>query len=253
MLTPLHRLAGALLLLLGAFATPALAQSPPDRAVIEAIVKEYILKNPEIIQEALVELERRQKEAERLAIRKLTSDPKSPIYVSEHHTVIGNPDGDVTLVEFFDFNCGFCKRGLADIQKILDTDKKVRVILKEFPILAPGSREAAAVALALRSQFDREKLWKFHSTLLLVRGTIGRDQALGVAKDMGADMKKLEAGLDSPAIQAAFEESRLLADALGITGTPSYIVAEDVIIGARGYDVIAQRIANFRKCKKAEC
>lgn len=231
----------------------ATAPRAPDKAAIEAIIKEYLLKNPEIIQEALVELERRQKEAEQVAVRRITGDPKSPLYASANHTIVGNPNGDVTIVEFFDFNCGFCKRGLADVQKLLDADKNVRVILKEFPILAPGSREASVVALALRQQFDRDKLWRFHTTLMNTRGAIGKDQAFAVAKDLGADMKKLEADMGASSIQEALDETKMLADALGITGTPSYIVAEDVVIGARGYDALATRVANYRKCKKAEC
>ena len=236
---------------------PAMAQSRPaagpDRAMIESVIRDYLLKNPEIVQEALVELERRQKEAEQAAIAKITADPKSPLFASEHHTVVGNPNGDVTIVEFFDFNCGFCKRGLADIQKLMDTDKNVRVVLKEFPILAPGSRDAAVVALALRNQFDRTKLWTFHSTLLMQRGTIGKVQALAVAKDLGADLKKLETDMAAPDIAAALDETKLLADALNITGTPSYVVAGEVVIGARGYDVLATRVANYRKCKAATC
>jgi protein-disulfide isomerase len=234
--------------------SPAGAQEKPlDKAGVEAIVKDYILKNPEIIQEALVELERRQKEAEAAAVQRITKDPKSPLYTSEHHTVVGNPNGNVTLVEFFDYNCGYCKRGLADVQKLLDTDKNVRVILKEFPILAPGSRDASIVALALREQFSADKLWTFHAKLMNVRGAIGKEQALGVAKELGADMAKLEAASASPKIAAALEESKLLADALGINGTPSYVVANDLIIGARGYDLLAQHVGNFRKCQKAVC
>lgn len=243
----------AALLALPIFSAGAWAQNAADRPAIEAIIRDYLIKNPEIIQEALNELEKRQREAEQAALRRITADPMSPLYVSEHHTVIGNPEGDVTIVEFFDFNCGYCKRGLADLQKLLDSDKKVRIILKEFPILAPGSRDASAVALALRSQFDREKLWKFHTNLMLSRGSVGKEQALGVAKDLGADLGKLEAALTSPKIASAFEESRLLADALGITGTPSYVVAEELVVGARGYDALAMRVANYRKCKKAEC
>lgn len=232
---------------------PAQAQATPDKATIEAIVKDYLLKNPEVIQEAMVELERRQRDAEAQAVRRITADPKGPLYTSEHHTVVGNPNGDVTLVEFFDFNCGFCKKGLLDVQKVLDTDKNVRVILKEFPILSPGSRDASVVALALREQFDREKLWKFHVTLLNNRGAVAKEQALGVAKDMGADLKKLEIAMASPGIQLALEESKLLADALGVNGTPSYVVAEDLVVGARGYGELQKRIAAWRQCKKAEC
>lgn len=233
--------------------TPARAQGAPDKAAIEAIVKDYLLKNPEIIREAMVELERRQREDETKAVQRITSDPKSPLYTSEHHTVVGNPSGDVTLVEFFDFNCGFCKKGLADVQKVLDTDKNVRVILKEFPILSPGSRDASIVALALREQFSPDKLWKFHADLLNTRGSIGKEQALGVAKALGADLKKLAIAMESPRIQLALEESKLLADALSINGTPSYVVAEDLVVGARGYDTLAGHIASWRQCKKAVC
>lgn len=249
--------AGSFLLLASQGASFAQGTPPAaptlDRGAIESIVKEYLLKHPEVIQEAMVELERRQKEEEQKAIRRITADPQSPLYVSEHHTVVGNPNGDVTVVEFFDFNCGFCKRGLADIQKLLDTDKNVRVVIKEFPILSPGSRDAAIVALALRQQFDKDKLWKFHSNLLNARGNVGREQALAVAKDLGADLKKLEVAMASPAIPLALEESRGLADALGINGTPSYVVAEELIVGARGYDELAKRVQAWRQCKKAEC
>jgi protein-disulfide isomerase len=237
-------------------ALPSIAQqrpATPDRAAIETIIRDYLLKNPEIIQEALVELERRQKEAEAIAVKRITADPKSPLYTSEHHVLVGNPNGDVTIVEFFDFNCGFCKRGLADIEKIIETDKNVRLVLKQFPILAPGSREASVVALALRQQFDRDKQWRFHMGLMSQRGTVGRDQALAVAKDLGADMKKLELDMASPTIVAALDETKLLADALNISGTPSYVVAEDVVVGARGFEALKGRIENYRKCKKAEC
>ncbi|CAN1520925.1 DsbG Protein-disulfide isomerase [Rhabdaerophilaceae bacterium] len=241
-------------LLLGTLVLPAFGQQKPlDRAAIEAIIREYIVKNPEILQEAAVELERRQAEAQQVSVRKFTSDQKSPLYVSDHHAVVGNPKGDVTVVEFFDYNCGFCKRGLADVQRLLETDKNVRLILKDLPILSEGSREAAAVAFAVKKQLSPDAYWKFHLTLMAVRGNVGKETALGVAKDSGADMKKLEAELAKPGFDDAVEETKQIASALGISGTPSYVVAEDVVVGARGYDALASRIANFRKCKKAEC
>lgn len=257
---PLRRLAlgtliAALIAVLPVSLPAALAQGPgaASKAEIEAIVKEYLIKNPEIIQEALVELERRQREAEQAAVQKITADKTSPLYVSDHHTVVGNPKGDVTLVEFYDYNCGFCKRGLADIQRILDTDKHVRVVLKEYPILSPGSRDASMVGLALREQFDAGKLWSFHAKLMSQRGAVGKEQALGVARDLGADMGRLDRAMASPKIQAALEESQLLAQALGINGTPSYVVADEVVVGARGYDVLKDRIEAYRRCQKAVC
>lgn len=256
MARPLSRLAAAAFAL-GALVLPALAQQaqrPPfTRAEIEAIIREYIVKNPEVLQEAAVELERRQAEAQAEAMRKITADPKSPLYDSPHHMVVGNPRGDVTLVEFFDYNCGFCKRGLKDLVRLVETDKNLRIVLKDFPILSAGSRDASAVAYAYKKQATPDKYWKFHVTLMSLEGRIGKDEALGVLKDLGADMKKLEADLASQNFEPAFEEARSLANGLGITGTPSYVVAEDVVVGARGYDALASRIANYRKCKKAEC
>lgn len=234
-------------------AAPALAQSAPDRAAIEAIIKEYLIKHPEIIQEALAELDRRQRDEEAQALKKITGDFKGPLYVSSHHTVVGNPEGDVTLVEFFDFNCGYCKRGLADIEKLLATDKKLRVVLKEFPILSPGSRDAAMVALALREQFDRSKLWKFHADLLATRGQVGKEQARELAQKMGADMTKLDKDAQAPKIAAALEESQKLAEAIGINGTPTYIVAGEIVVGARGYEALAASIEAMRKCGKSTC
>jgi protein-disulfide isomerase len=237
-------------LVLGLLALPAIAQQKPNftREEIEAIIREYIVKNPEILQEAAVELERRQAEAQAEAVRSVVSNPKSALYESPHHMVIGNPKGDVTLVEFFDYNCGFCKRGLKDMMRLVESDKNLRIVLKDFPILSPGSRDAAAVAYAYKKQASPENYWKFHFTLMGLEGRIGKDEALGVVKDLGGDMKRLEADLAKSDFEAAFEETRSLAGPLGITGTPTYVV-----VGARGYDTLAARIANYRKCKKAEC
>lgn len=257
-MAPLTFRLAAASLALGLLAGPAFAQqSAPAKAFtreeIEAIIREYIVKNPEILQEAAVELERRQAEAQAASIRQVTADPKSPLYQSPHHTVIGNPNGDVTLVEFFDYNCGFCKRGLNDIKQLVETDKNLRVILKDLPILSEGSKDAAAIAYALKKQVTPETYWKFHLNLMGQQGRIGKEEALGVAKSLGADMKRLEADLAKPGFEDAVEETKMIAGALGINGTPSYVVAEDIVVGARGYEALASRIANYRKCKRAEC
>lgn len=250
----LPRLAAALMAL-GLFTLAAPAQQKPafTRAEIEAIIREYIVKNPEILQEAAVELERRQAEAQAEATRRVVSDPKSALYDSPNHMVVGNPKGDVTLVEFFDYNCGFCKRGLRDLIRLVESDRNLRVVLKDFPILSPGSRDAAAVAFAYKKQASPENYWKFHTKLMAYEGRVGKEEAMGVLKELGADLKRLEADLAKSDFDAAFEETRALAGPLGITGTPTYVVAEDVVVGARGYELLAARIASYRKCRKAEC
>ncbi len=131
---------------------PAAAQTAPfndaQRDAIRAIIKDYILKNPEIVQEALVELDKRQKESEQQSRLRITQDKTGPLFTARLDGIFGNPAGNVTIVEFFDYNCGFCKRALGDLQKIVAEDKNVRIITKDFPVLGSGSLEAATVALA---------------------------------------------------------------------------------------------------------
>jgi len=240
-----------------AFAPPAFAQAQPfndgQKAAIRDLVKDFILKNPEVLQEALVELDRRQKENEQQARLKITQDKAGPLFSAKHDVAFGNPKGDVTIVEFFDYNCGFCKRALGDLQKMVAEDKNVRVITKDFPVLGPGSLEAATVALAAKQQLSVEKLWSFHQKLLAVRGQVGRQQALDAAKEAGADMARLAKDIDSPNVRAAIDENIRIADTLGLTGTPSYVVGEDIVVGAVGYADLKARIDNIRKCGKNAC
>jgi autotransporter-associated beta strand protein len=246
------------LLVNGKLAAPALAQQGgPAKAFtreeIEAIIREYIVKNPEILHEVSAELEKRAATAQLEKSRAAVAQYSDAIFNSPRHVVVGNAKGDVTFVEFFDYNCGFCKRGLNDIRQLVETDKNLRVILKDLPILSEGSKEAAAIAYALKKQVKPETYWKFHLALMGQQGRIGRAEALGVAKDVGADMKRLEADLAKPGFEDAVEETKMIAGALGINGTPSYVVAEDIVVGARGYEALATRIANYRKCRRADC
>jgi protein-disulfide isomerase len=234
-------------------ATPPASLSETQKGEVRDLIKDYLLRNPEIIQEALVELDRRQKESERQARLKIIADKDSPLFKAERHLVLGNPNGDVTLVEFFDYNCGYCKRAVGDLQKLLDTDKNLRIILKDFPVLGPGSIEAAAVSLALRDQLKTDKMWSFHTKLLLSRGQIGRQQAMDVAKEYGADLARLQRDMDKPEVRAAIGQSVQLADALGLTGTPSYVLGDDVVVGAVGFDELKTRIEMIRKCGRSTC
>ncbi len=130
-------------------------------------------------------------------------------------------------------------------------DKNVRVITKDFPVLGQGSVEAATVALAAKQQLSVEKLWGFHQKLLSVRGQIGRQQALDAAKEVGADMARLQRDMESPAVRAAIEENVQIADLLGLTGTPSYVIGDEIVVGAVGYADLKARVDNVRKCGKA--
>jgi protein-disulfide isomerase len=236
---------------------PAQAQTAPftdaQKSALNEIIRDYLLKNPEVVQEALIELDRRQKEGEQGARLKITQDKTNPLFTAKHNVSFGNPAGDVTIVEFFDYNCGFCKRGLADLQKIVAEDKNVRIITKDFPVLGPDSVEAAKIAVAIKQQLTPDKLWGFHQKLMSVRGKIGKQNALDAAKEAGADMARLAKDTEGAEVRAAIEQNVQIADALGLTGTPSYVVGEDIVVGAVGFADLKARIDNIRKCGKSVC
>ncbi|MGL5113706.1 MAG: DsbA family protein [Beijerinckiaceae bacterium] len=246
--------------LAGIALTPSFAQQAPaggfsdaQKAAINAMIRDYLLKNPEVIQEAMTELDRRQKEAEREARAKLVTDKTSPLFTAKHNVPFGNPKGDVTIVEFFDYNCGFCRRSLADLQKFVAEDKNIRIITKDFPVLGPESVEAATVAMAARLQLSPEKMLAFHTKLLSNRGKVGKQQGLDAAKEAGADMARLQKDMEGAEVGQAIEQNVQLADALGLSGTPSYIVGDDVVVGAVGFTELKSRVDNVRKCGKAAC
>jgi protein-disulfide isomerase len=220
------------------------------------IVRDYLVSNPEVLRDAMVELDRREK-AEQAAAREKVLDDNGTLLSSSHQGVVGNPNGKVTLVEFFDYNCGYCKKALDDLAKLMKEDPNLRIVLKDFPVLGPGSVEAAQVASALRNQFSGDKFWAYHQKLLTTRGQIGKAQALAVAKDMGADMGKLDRDMASPEVKTGIQETMQLADKLNLTGTPSWVVGREVVIGAVGYDELKGKIGgvatNLAKCGKAVC
>jgi len=167
--------------------------------------------------------------------------------------VVGNPDGDVTLVEFFDYNCGFCKRAVSDMSRLLKDDAKLRVVMRDFPVLGQESLEASRIALAAKQQLTGERAFDYHRRLMAVKGRVGKEQAEAVAREMGLDMKRLAKDADSPAVVEALKESRELGDKLGLTGTPSFIIGDTIIPGAVGHDAMAEAIKSVRQCGKASC
>jgi protein-disulfide isomerase len=227
--------------------------SPDQKTAIEAIVKDYLMQNPEVLRDAMVELDRRTKAAEAEAQRTITADPASKLYASAAQGVVGNPNGTTTLVEFFDYNCGYCKHALGDVAKLMSADPNLKVVLKDYPILTQGSVEAAQVASAVRNQFQGDKFWEFHRKLLSTRGPVGKDQALDVARELGADMDKLTKDLSDPAIQAGIDETLQMAQSLNLSGTPSFVVGQDVVVGAVGFEQLKTKVDNAHKCGKSVC
>ena len=237
-----------------AVASPARAElSAAQRTEIEGVIKDYLMKNPDVIREVLVEMERKQKADEESARTKAVTDLAPTLFNSGRQAVMGNPNGKITLVEFFDYNCGYCKKALDDIAKLVKAEPELRLVVKDFPVLGPGSVEAAEVATALRNQIKGDKYWQYHTKLLMTRGQIGKAQALAVAKEMGADMDRLAKDTASPETRASLQEVMMIADKLQLTGTPTFVLGDEVIVGAVGQDELRTRIGNMRKCGKTAC
>lgn len=226
-------------------APPSFAEppSPPDPALQQTIdnaIEQYIRSHPEIIEQSLQALEAK-REAEDKARQKaaitnrqqdLLNDPSSP--------VSGNPKGDVTLVEFFDYRCGYCKRAAGAVTQLQKEDPRVRIIYKDFPILGEPSELATKAALASRAQGKHEV---FHEALLAAKGDMTKDTILVIASEVGLDAKRLEADMANPEWQAVIDRNRALAKDLGINGTPGFIVGTELVPGALDVNGLKELIA----------
>jgi protein-disulfide isomerase len=248
-MTSLSRLLAALVMAVCVFATgAALAQgfTPQQRSEIEAIIRDYFVKHPEMIEElqALAQTEK---------LKKVIVENKQTLFESPRHVTLGNPNGDVTMVEFFDYNCGFCKRALDDMMTLIKDNPNLRVVLKEMPVLSQGSMDAAQVAVAVALQDKTGKRYlDFHQKLLTGRGQVDKARALAVAKEVGADMAKIEKDMGGGDVKAALQESFALAEALGFQGTPSYVIGNEAVVGAVGVKELQAKINNAR-CGKPTC
>ena len=249
--------AAALLAVVLALPAAALAQAQSfgsdQRREIERIVKDYLLANPELLQDVMSELEKRQASAEAEKHRASVKEHSAALFTSPRQVTLGNPQGDVTVVEFFDYNCSYCKRAMSDMLELLKTDGKLKFVLKEFPVLGEGSIQAAQVAAAVRMQDKSGKKYlEFHQKLLGGRGQADRTRALAAAKDAGLDMARIEKDMASDEVKATMEENFKLADALGLNGTPSYVVGSDVVVGAVGLNALREKV-NAARCGKPTC
>jgi protein-disulfide isomerase len=238
------------------FVAPAFAaeQSVPalDRAQIEAIVHDYIVSHPEVLLEAQAALEKKQAEQQKAAQAEAIKDSAREIYYAKWDGVLGNPNGKVTIVEFFDYNCGHCRDALKDMQNIIAKEKDVRFVLKEFPVLGPDSQKASIVSMAFKKLMP-EKYGEFHQRLLGGEGRADEASAIRIAVSLGADEKALRRAMKDPSIIQDFTRTYELADKLGINGTPSYVVADQVISGALGQKVLDAKLAEARACETGNC
>lgn len=204
-----------------------------DETAVEKIVYDYLIKNPAILFEVQEAFEQQQLEELEEQQKEILTSSQEELLNAAYHIEFGDPNAEVTVIELFDYNCGFCQRALADMEQILSTNNKVRFILKEFPVLGEASYEASRVSMAL-SKVLPEKHGEFHIQLLSMDGLKDGQRAFGLALEMGADESLLLQEMDNPEILGTIQSTHGLATQLGISGTPSYIISDKVIPGAVG-------------------
>lgn len=228
--------------------TIALADTAPPLTEerIKELALEAILENPEIIEEAIQRLQARQQALQVAGTKTVLEARRADLERDSNAPVLGNPDGDVTLVEFFDYNCPYCKRVKPEIEALLEADPNVRLVYREWPILSEGSVFAARAALASRKQGKYEA---FHWALMGFRGRIEKASALEIAADIGLNLEQLQVDMQAPEIDTHIQLSMDLAEALNITGTPSFVAGENVLPGLLTRDQLIAVVAEIRSAQ----
>jgi protein-disulfide isomerase len=256
---PVRTLAALALAAFATAAAPALAQSgggggadaPLTRGDVEGIVRDYLIANPEVLQEAFNALQTKRTAEAATARAAAIESNRAALETSPLGPVLGNPDGDVTLVEFFDYNCSYCRHALGDLNDLIAADPNLRVVLREFPVLGEGSMKAAAVSIAVH-EVAPERYEEFHNALLSNQGHADEAVALQTVDSLKIPRAAVEAAMRSDSVRKSVEESYRLGQALKLDGTPSYIVGDAVEEGAVGVAALKQRI-NEARCGKADC
>ncbi len=227
------------------FWAPAQADSftPAQQDELKALVHTYLIEHPEILREVANALDAKDKKTEQDARVNVLSSSAKDIFHNVGDAVAGSDKGDVTVVEFMDYNCGWCRKSVKEMQAIVATDKKVRVVMKEFPIFGEGSEYAAKAALASVKQ---GKYWQFHQALFATEGKVTVESTDATAKSIGIDVAKMKADMKDPAIAATMAKNQQLASALLITGTPAFIVDGTLFPGYEQKDALLAAIAGVR-------
>lgn len=227
---------------------PAARPQPPaftaeQREEMQQIIREYLLEHPEAVLEALTTLQKREQQAQQDKQKFTVASSKSQLFASPEDGTIGNPKARTVIVEFFDYRCPYCKGIAANLRKLVDEDKDLRIVLKELPILGPDSIYAARASLAAR---DHPKFADFHTAMISAPGPLNEANVGKIAASFGIDFAKLKKQMESPEIQAVIDRNLALARSLGITGTPAFVIGSSVYPGAMENDILKRLIRTAR-------
>ncbi len=221
--------------------------TPEQQKEIGRLVREYLLANPEVLVEVSAELEKRRKAEEEATRSQVLLEQKQQIFRSPHDFALGDENAKITIVEFFDYNCGWCKRALDELNKLIAQDPKVRIVMKEFPIFGENSQYAAKAALASKKQ---GKYWEFHQALMKAR-QVTSENTLDIAKSVGIDVDALKEEMKNPLYDRVLAENTEVAQALGMQGTPGFIIDSKVNYGYLPAAELSEIVAEIRQngCK----
>jgi protein-disulfide isomerase len=218
--------------------------SGAQEEAVKALVKKYLIEHPEIIVEAMERLRAERENKQKAQVKAALVAKRQEIYADAASPTAGNTSGDVTIVEFFDYQCGYCKGVVDRLMKTVKSDGKIKIVFKEFPILGPQSVFAARAALAAKKQ---GKYFEFHNAMMRMKGAVNQVSVFAVAKSVGIDTKQLAKGMGDPAIEKALRANFALARTLRINGTPAFIIGNELVPGAVNQQMLESYIEAARK------
>lgn len=222
------------------------ALSEAEELQVEKLIERYLDENPEAVVRAFHKYQQQQEEAQQLRQRENLSGLRDLLENSASSPVRGNPDGDVTLVEFFDYRCGFCKRVHGTVTDAVESDGNVRLVYKEFPILGPESVFASRASLGVFFAHPL-KYPAFHDAMMTTRGQLSQARVMSIAKDLGLKPEEVVAAMKDPRVDEEIQRNMQLAQSLGINGTPGFVVGSEIVPGAVDEDALKELIAKARQ------
>jgi protein-disulfide isomerase len=218
--------------------------TPKQKEAVEGIVREYLLAHPEVIRDALIELQRQQEQQQQISRREAIAEAQTYAASIPQDFVKGDPKAEIAVIEFFDYRCPYCKAVAPRIDEVVKDDPAVRVVLIEFPILGEESKFAARAAIASRFQ---GKYMDFHDAMMAHKGNLTQDTVLELADDAGIDVDKLKEDMKSPEIDALIDHHYQLAQKLGVSGTPAFVIGQELVPGAIDAETMKAKIKQARQ------
>lgn len=208
------------------------AMSDAERDAFGTAIRDYLLENPQVIMEAVAVLESRDQAAQEQMDRDLIAANKADLFEDDQSWVGGNPDGDITLVEFLDYRCGYCRRAFPEVEQLIELDGNIRLVIKEFPILGEESEMASRFALATKQVAGDDAYKSMHDALMSLNGPVNETSLSRLAGSLGLDADAIFAGMDSAEVDLVLAKNRDLGKRLQINGTPSFVMNDQML---RGY------------------